>query len=98
MGLPVNHVGLSVLACGSIACNNAGNNAVGTAIGVTTSCKRVIFSGNAALTVAANGFGANNNGLYVPANTVVSIDINNVANLLFWGNAAAASVGYIVLG
>jgi hypothetical protein len=98
MGLPVEQVGLSVLACGTISCNNAGNNAVGTAISGAPQGRRVQFSGNAALTVAANGFGANNNGMYVPANTVVSIDINNVASLLFWGNAAVASVGYIVLG
>ena len=98
MGLPVEQVGLSVLACGSISCNNASNNATGTSISSAPSCRRVAFSGNAALTVAANGFGANNNGLYVPANTVVNIDVNNASSLLFWGNAGLATVGYVVLG
>lgn len=98
MGLPVGQVGHGVLACGSITCNNAGNNAVGTSIPHAPSCKQVIFSGNAALTVTGGGFGNNNNGLYVPANVVTTMQINNASNLSFWGNAAAATVGYIVLG
>ncbi len=98
MALPIGQVGQTILACGSLSCNNAANNATGTSIPTSPSCKQVAFSGNAALTVTGGNFGNNAAGMYVPANTVVTLNIANASTLAFWGNAGLATVGYTVLG
>ena len=98
MALPIGQVGHSILACGSLSCNNAGNNATGTSIPTAPSSKMVVFTGNAALTVTGGGFGNNGNGMYVPGNVAQTFPVNNASSLTFWGNASLASVGYVVLG